>query len=462
MKKPLVLGIAGSNRSKADIKKLIEIITSAESYSEMKKEVNKLAKLKKVSNTDCILTSALFGAYKYGAEIEILKLRDILPPYEPFDINDIKNKEELNDIFEEADGICISTPVYFGDKSSYINSFLNIIKNTYGDLALDGKVVGVISCGAKRNGGQETTNIYTIYDCLQMGAIVVSNGSPTSQYGGTAWAGDAGVASEDDFGMATSFGTGRNIARVLRLLHYGDDKIKLRIGVIITSDTRNNTLKKYLYSILDSFIINNNYKFKFIDLTKYKLNRCKACTKCPIHDDNCKSDLNTIRQYGCLINDDLMEIHNEIINCDALLITGCSLPSNENVINVYQVFVERLRFVRRDNYQLVYTPFMTISLEHYLARSIFHLRAITSFIRHNMIVIGPPITSIIFKNNILNDEFSYDKISRFLNISSKIVSSKVKFNITGDDYIAIGYGDFEGKVSDDLFKTRVSNGNWFK
>lgn len=456
LKKSLVLGISASYRNRANTTDLLDIINGAETYLEMKERVDKLAKSKKISNTECILTSALFGASKHGADVEIMRLNDVFPSYEPFDSGEVK--KEFYAAFERVDGLCIATPVYFGDRSSYVNNFFNLIRKKYGEYALDGKVVGVVSAGAKRNGGQETTNIYALYDCSQMGAITVSNGSPTSQYGGTAWAGDAGVASEDEFGMATSFGTGRNIVNVSALLHNSrGEKIKLRVGVLVSSDTQNGVVKDYLSSKLDA-VTDENFSYELIDLPLFKINRCEGCTTCPYF----AGESHEPKQYGCIQDDDVTKIHEKMINADAFILTGYQTELPREIIDVYQVFAERTRFMRRDNYQLAYTPLMTLGLEDQWAKSIFHLRVMTSFIRHNMAIIGPSTISRRTNGRILEDENVHEKISRFLGYSSRIVSSKRKFNIVGEDYVALGYGDFEGKVSDDLLKTRISKGKWLK
>jgi|Deesub1362A_J573_1020465.scaffolds.fasta_scaffold00708_18 multimeric flavodoxin WrbA len=459
MRKPLVLGIAGSNRSRANVEKLLDVILRAETYTEMQDEVNKLSKSKQLSNTECILASALFGAWKQGADIEILKLRDVFPPYEPFNPREIDKK--FYEVFERANGICLSTPVYFGDRSSYINSFFSILNKVYGRYAMDGKVVGVVSSGAKRNGGQETTNIYTLYDCLRMGATVVSNGSPTSQYGGTAWAGDVGVASEDEFGMATSFGTGRNIAKALTLLQNQEKRnTKLRVGVLITSDTPHGILKNYLQKLLDSAEDAWDCEFNIIDLTSFKFKRCKACKTCPHLGDK---KIYKPQQYGCIISDDLIELHRKIIKCDTFIIARYQNTIERDITDVYQVFIERFRFVRRDNYQLAFAPLTMLSIEDQWSKDLFFIRVVTSFIRHNMMIVGPPLVSITDNGrNIIENENLHFNLHRFLTYSSKIVMSKKKFKIKGENYIAIGYGDFEGKVAEDLFKTSISRGSWLR
>ncbi len=90
--------------------------------------------------------------------------------------------------------IIVSSPVYFGDRGSLVQSLFEFIESDpllRQDMA--GKIYGGLAVGAKRNGGQETTLIYQMLDMLDMGLLAVGNGhETTAQYGGTAKAGDVG------------------------------------------------------------------------------------------------------------------------------------------------------------------------------------------------------------------------------------------------------------------------------
>ena len=81
----------------------------------------------------------------------------------------------------------------------------------------DGKLYGGIAVGAKRNGGQETTLIYQMLDMVELGFLAVGNDhETTAQYGGTGHAGDVGTMHKDNYGLDTSLGVGRRMARVLK------------------------------------------------------------------------------------------------------------------------------------------------------------------------------------------------------------------------------------------------------
>jgi multimeric flavodoxin WrbA len=456
MNKVNVLGIAASHRNKAKREDILRIVKESKDFPEMVRKVNESAKNKNISNSECILTSSLFGAYTHNANVDLLRLNDCLPSIEPFKPEEI-NKDFFKK-FESADGVCISTPVYFGDRSSYINSLYNELKRKYGELAFDGKVLGFVTVGAKRHGGQETTNIYSMYDSLNLGAMVVSNGPPSSQYGGTAWAGDAGVASEDDFGMATSFGTGRNIANVTTMIKNGfKDSFKKTIGIILTNDSIDGLLKNYFSNFIREFS-DEGLDFLIIDLTEYRITRCKGCKKCPRFAG--KPDI-APRQYGCITEDDMREVHSSLMKCDALILAGIESEAIP-VRDMYQIFIERTRFIRRDNFQLTYTPTLVMGFSDDWRSNILPLRTITSFIRHNVVHIGPPIYFDI-RGGMVHPPGDLETVfERFISLSSKIISFKRTYNIQGEDYIAIGYGDFEGKYSEDLLKTRIEKGKWLR
>ena len=74
----------------------------------------------------------------------------------------------LKAALRRADGILLSTPVYFGDRSSLSQRFIETIRSDAAlcrDLA--GRIYAGLAVGAKRNGGQETTLIYQMMDMVE-------------------------------------------------------------------------------------------------------------------------------------------------------------------------------------------------------------------------------------------------------------------------------------------------------
>ena len=101
---------------------------------------------------------------------------------------------ELTDKVKEADGVIMSSPVYFGDMTGLAKTFIDRLRPLRNIHAFKYKVCGAISTGGFRNGGQEST-IASIHDFfLIQGAIVVGDDRPTAHYGATG----VGNTSEDD------------------------------------------------------------------------------------------------------------------------------------------------------------------------------------------------------------------------------------------------------------------------
>ncbi len=200
-----VLGVCGSPRTRFnDIKTAVRIISGARDYQDLYSIIYDLGSQKRISNTEALVWMALFGAVREGATIDVVLLNEIYRKGRN-EQDDQKLKEKLT----VAQGIVLGTPVYFGDCSSYVDLFLS-------NHCLQNKAFGVVSAGAKRNGGQETTNMYTLMEALSQGAMIVGNGPPTSQYGGTGWAGDVGAILDDNFGLDTSLGTGKRVTEVIK------------------------------------------------------------------------------------------------------------------------------------------------------------------------------------------------------------------------------------------------------
>lgn len=116
-------------------------------------------------------------------------------------------------------GIIVATPVYFSSMTSLCKAFLDrCITFWQNNLALSGKVAGVLAVGGSRNGGQEITiqSVQATLLCQEM--IIVGNGRPAPRIGATVWNSGKGDVTEDEFGMATTRNLGRRIAEVaLRL-----------------------------------------------------------------------------------------------------------------------------------------------------------------------------------------------------------------------------------------------------
>jgi multimeric flavodoxin WrbA len=215
-----------------------------------------------------------------------------------------RNIQEVVDKVRKADGILFSTPVYFGAWTSLAQDLLEEMRKR--KVSLFPKVVAFISVGAKRNGGQETTILFAGWDLMNLGACLVNDGYPISQFGGTCMAGAVGTMRHDEYGKNMCRGVGKRIAETALILKAGDYSAKV---------------KKLNWPL------------------KGKFHRCWACAVCPNPVAHKRGDDYKCRNYG----DDMHKLHSKIVNANLIIPTGYDLK-----------FEERTRYLRRDNYRLTY------------------------------------------------------------------------------------------------------------
>lgn len=355
-------------------------------YKDVSEAVYDIGYEGKISNSQGLLIAAAWGASREGAEVEFIYPGDKVP---------------------EFDGVLMSSPVYFGDRSSHLHDF---IRNT----DLKDKAVGIVSSGAKRNGGQETTNIYALYDCLNKGAIITGNGPPTAQYGGTGWAGNKTAIVNDDFGIQTSTGTGRQLAKLTNMISLPEDKNKPTILFLVV----NHGKFKFPYK---SF---KNCNVDVVDITDKHIRRCAACPVCP------NGDLE--KEFTCILtNDDLPEIHKHIIKSDCVIYVS---NTNNAPVDMYQIFMERSRFIRRNHFEWAERVYSSISSTNSIT-DIFPIRVMTSMLRHNMF--GLPFFRDYRGSRNTN-------IKDYISVVEKYVRKSMamrKLSNVDFEYTAVGYED---------------------
>jgi multimeric flavodoxin WrbA len=403
-----------------------------ESGRKMGKPFNQLyEKLKKtggnygLSNSEIALATGLWGVNQNGVDIEHVSLTEFLERNQ----NKTVGREQILQRVQEADGILVSGPVYFGDRSSLIYDFLRLLKLE--PQIVKNKVYAGIAVGAKRNGGQETTLIYQMMDFINIGMIAVGNDlNTTAQYGGTGVAGDVGTMANDSIGLETAIGTGNRIGDVVNLISTAGKlhlKDKPRIGVFILQDCEETALRK-IKNVVEKYEIFNKADFKFFHLPKEKINRCIAC-------DNCPAFIDDDEVYNCINQrkDDLFKkIHKEIIGLDGILLGGYSTNDFTKIYSVYQTFIERTRYLRRSDYQFSNLLVAPLVVEEVTSRENLSIRIITSMIRHHTIMFRPLVLQLkdgqeITENLFVADLCSYIELAgsitagRILKYASKLV-----------------------------------------
>jgi len=450
-----ILGVVGSIRSNhKHIHKLevfINTATNAEHLNHSIQESNI-----NYSNSDIAMAHALLGAKTHGATIKLVCITNIFAHTKMDIYVDILKYDTIDDIdsidslqvderalhqllidVEKSDGVILSTPVYFGDRSSIANKFLQLTQK-HGSLSA--KAFGVVSTGAKRNGGQETTNIYTLQEAMAQNAIVVGNGPKTSQYGGTVWAGDSGDAINDEFGLETCFGVGRQVTQLAEILILGKNKTiteKLKVTFLLTMDTEDKKYEQKLQHYIQS--IDTTY----IDVTLYNLvndtiYRCIACNLCPspkMIEKYGKED----SPYHCVVQtskDNMKQVQNLLVNSDAIVFVGVN--TTDTLTYRYQAFMERTRFIRHDDFELTNIPAIGMLINELGATNnqIFNLKVLTSFIRHNTFFLKPLEMVLHNGAHIYEDDFNH-LITTLRYIRSgrnQIQGMEVSYKATGYKY----------------------------
>lgn len=405
-----------------------------------------------LSNSEACLVAALWGARRIGVDIEHCGLA----PYFPM-AGEPRKLDELRSRILEADGLLLSGPVYFGDRSSVAQEFIEFVRNDP-EIAthLRDRLYAGIAVGAKRNGGQETTLIYQLVDMTNLNMLAVGNDSEsTSQYGGTALAGDVGTAWKDDYGLDTSIGTGRRIARVAQSLERGsrnslnDD---LRVAVWLLQDAADGKGRSYIESLCAEIADRTSgVTFDIRTFTEDEILRCIACDVCPIEPG-------TPEEYRCIINakrDLFKEHHTEITSADAILAAAYSPVRRDGIYSVYQRFVERTRYIRRDDYLIgdrLAAPFVISEIN---SNQNLHIRMLTSLVRHHT-VLHHPLIGMERDGELLNRAFVIEQGISFVANARRLTAGRLA--ASEEEVKTIGYNPVGYEISREKLRQDTESG----
>ncbi len=421
--KTKVVFLGGSTRNSLSPEAVQDLLPRITNQTRLYEVIERLAGEQLISNSEGCMLAGAFGAKEY-AEVEYI-------PLNYFFLRDgsTRDLDKLLGKLEKVDGVIVSTPVYFGDRSSIIQDFFDLARKNRGLFA--GKSFGAMSVGAKRNGGQETTNIYALNEAMDIGFIVTGNGPATSQYGGTAWAGHKGHIREDYFGLETCVGTGRKVAQTAKIAVHGrtNKKDLVKIDFWILQD-KNNIVADSIKQLLSEVDI-PGVDFDILDLKEYEFFRCMACPSCP-------GTSKKGSKYRCVIGKDSMEeLHMRLLEPDGVLLAGYSPQTREDVDSVYQRFIERMRYIRRDGFLMTNRIVAAYSVQELQSNALFHLRILTSMIRHNT-VFHQPILRTRYKGKILG-EGDKEILNSFAEKVREFAGSREEIDIGSLEYVPIGY-----------------------
>ena len=254
----------------------------------------------KRGNSQIALEYAERGAKEKGAETEWIILNEYF-----FDNGE--RKGDLSLLVEKvksADGIIWGTPVYFGAWTSLAQEFFEILKAQ--NVSLFPKPVSFTVVGAKRNGGQETTVVFAGWDLMELGACLINDGYPVSQFGGVCVGGLIGDVEKDKEGLEMAYSAGKRTAET---------------AMILKSGKMEGEVKTFFWP------------------AKGKFSRCRGCPTCPDYTAFIEK-----KDFKCrFFDDDMNKLHREIMEATVIIPNGYDLK-----------FHERTRYLRRDNYRLTY------------------------------------------------------------------------------------------------------------
>lgn len=422
-------------------------------FDEMYQNLSRLKGDRGLSNSEAALAAGLWGALRNGATISHCGLASYFPAS-----GKTRDLDELRQRILSADAILLSGPVYFGDRGSLAQGFIEFLKrDKQCNAHIRGRPYAGIAVGAKRNGGQETTLIYQLIDMTNMNMLAVGNDSETtSQYGGTAVAGDVGTMAEDAYGLDTSIGAGRRLAHVARVLKYagtGGVKDKVRIGVWLLQDAPDakglNYLRRFCQQVMER---NPGIEFRILDFTRERIHRCIACDICPV-------DVGPMDEYRCIVtakNDVFVRHHREIIDADAILMAAYSPVDRTDILSIYQQFIERTRYLRRDEYVFADLPVAPFVVSEVGANQNLHIRMLTSLIRHHT-VLHHPVIGFEHRGEVLNWDAMLDQGLAFAETARRLLVGRLKLPeefLSKSPYNPVGYKISLAKTKEDLASGR--------
>jgi len=436
-------------------------LNTGQPFDVVYENLQKLKGDKGLSNSEAALAAGLWGALQKGADVTHVGLSRYFPMN-----GRSRHLDELKSIILGCEAFLVSGPVYFGDRGSLVQAFIEFISS---DTTLRahcvGKVYGGIAVGAKRNGGQETQLIYQLIDMCNLNMLAVGNSHETSsQYGGTMVAGDVGTAWSDNYGLDTSIGTGKRIAQIAMTRQRASShslKDKVRVGVWVVQDSRD---KRGLTRIREWLAQHGSpqVEYKLIDMTDEEIYRCIACDLCPTH--HAPPD-----EYACIIKsqkDLFVRRHAELVDVDAVLLAAYSPIDRSGVTAVYQQFMERTRYIRRASYALSDRLVAPLVISEVNANQNLHIRILTSLIRHHTIV-HHPLIALEMNGAIINEPHFLEQLHRFADTAVDLTKARLLHDAEHVEtwYNPIGYHISAGRnetdrrngILDQLFSDKHSS-----
>jgi multimeric flavodoxin WrbA len=261
--------------------------------------------------------------------------------------------------------------------------------------------------------------------------------------------------SRDEYGLGTSMGTGRRIAKVCQFMQAGRGgrlRGRLRVSFWLLQD-RDDAAADYLGRLLAAHA--PHVDASIIDAAGRHVARCIACDICPTH-------VAVDGEYRCIIKskkDGFAAWHGELLDQDAVIPVVYSTADRAGLLSNYQTFIERTRYLRRGDY--VFSDALTapLVLEELGAHENMAVRMVTSLIRHHTVV-AEPMVAYRHQGTILNQPQIDAQFARFLERAALLTAGRLSCTLdtqaqTACKYNPVGYVlSTEKDKEDERLRTR--------
>ena len=201
------------------------------------------------------------------------------------------------------------------------------------------------------------------------------------------------MAIDDNFGIETSYGTGRHVSQCAKILKAGkmDEVEEINISVILTMDSKEKKYEEILKNYFKKYKTQKDVNFTIYNIIGNTIYRCIACSVCP-SPKILERKKGEEFPYACIIQsskDSMKSIQRILVQSDCIIIAGVN--AKEDLKYNYQAFMERTRFIRRDNFELTNVPIIGLLINDFEAinNPLHNVKVLTSFIRHNSFMLKP-------------------------------------------------------------------------
>ena len=99
-------------------------LSSGAPFDEVYRALHKKRFERGLSNSEAATTTALWAAHRAGAQISHISLAEHFPPKGP-----VREPDRLAAALRAANGIIVSSPVYFGDRGSLVQGLFEFISS---------------------------------------------------------------------------------------------------------------------------------------------------------------------------------------------------------------------------------------------------------------------------------------------------------------------------------------------